>query len=156
MPQFPSKGCKFISVLTEKTLVNMVSKHLPSLMSCLGRSEPAAFLPWPPRLTASLLHLSLVISGLCLSCAASLRSLPLSPARIVFSELNGNEHGEDGFCKWTLQNCVTYPLFGDALVCVTRARGGGYQRSQVFGRNTERVKLTFTEVGTLKNRYAWE
>lgn len=116
----------------------MVNKHLPSLMSCLGRSEPAAFLPWPPRLTASL------------------HSLPLSPARIVFSELNGNEHGEDGFCKWTLQNCVTYPLFGDALVCVTRAGGGGYQRSQVFGRNTERVKLTFTEVGTLKNRYTWE
>lgn len=79
----------------------------------------------PPRLTASLLHLSLIISGLCLSCAASLRSLPLSPARIVFSELNGNEHGENGFCKWTPQNFVTYPLFGDVLVCVTRARGGG-------------------------------
>lgn len=109
--------------------------------------------PLGSRLPSSICPLS---SQASLSRAASLRPLPLSSARIVFSKLNGNEHREDGFCKWTLQNFVTYPLFGDVLVCVTRAGGGGYQRSQVSGRNTERVKLTFTEVGTLKNRYTWE
>lgn len=92
----------------------------------------------------------------CLSCAASLRSLPLSPARIVFSELNDNENGEDGFCQRTLQNFVTYPLFGDVLVCVYRAGAGVYQRSQVPGRNTEWVKLTLTEVRTLEDRYTWQ
>lgn len=104
-----------------------------------------------PRLTASLLHLSLITSGLGPSCAASLRSLPLSPARTVFSELNGNEHGDDGFCKWTLQNFVPYPLSGDVLVRATRAGGG-----VIRGRRFPAGKLTFTEVGTLGNRCTWE
>lgn len=48
---------------------------------------------------------------------------------------------------------MTYPSFGDALVCVKRAGGGGEGRSQVSGRTTEWVTLTFTEVGTLSKRY---